>query len=60
MIDIGCYTETIVAMLVETFIFEPSDKEIIWRISVVATPATRGKETETPHLPLKISLVQHE
>lgn len=44
-------------MLVETFKFEPSGKEIIWRNSIVATPATKGKETETPHLPLKMSLV---
>lgn len=52
-----CFAEAILAMLVSTFIFEPSDKEVIWRNSVIATPATKGKESETPHLPLKISLV---
>lgn len=45
-------------MLVSTFVFEPPDEEIVWRNSVIATPATKGKESETPHLPLKMSLSQ--
>jgi|HubBroStandDraft_3_1064219.scaffolds.fasta_scaffold4055737_1 hypothetical protein len=44
-------------MLLEKYIFEPSDKEIVWRNSGITTPATKGRERDTPHLPLKVSLV---
>lgn len=52
------FAEIMVSMLVEKFVFEPSDKEIVWRNSIVATPVTKGNETDTPHLPLKVSLVK--
>jgi len=30
--------------------------DIMWRNSNVATPTTKGREKDTPHLPLKVSL----
>jgi hypothetical protein len=40
-------------MLLEEFSF----KEILWRNNGIATPATKGRECDTPHLPLRVSRV---
>lgn len=46
-------------MFLENFIFELSDKEILWLNYAIMTPTTEGKGRATPHLPLKVSLVKH-
>jgi hypothetical protein len=43
-------------MLLEEFSFAV-DKEILWRNNGIATPATKGREYDTPHLPLRVSRV---
>ena len=43
-------------MLIEKFRFTLPDEEIVWRMTNIQTPALKGKEDETPQLPLKVSL----
>lgn len=42
-------------MLLENFTFQPPDEDIVWLNSGVLSPVTKGREKETPHLPLKVS-----
>jgi len=48
----------VLSTLLETFVFELSDKDIVWRNGGLVTPATIGREMELPHLPLKVSLAK--
>ena len=48
--------EVVLAMLIEKFRFTLPDEEIVWRMTNIQTPALKGKEDETPQLPLKVSL----
>ena len=47
-------TEVILALLVSHFVFELSDKEIVWNISGIRFP-TVGKDGAKPELPLNVS-----
>ena len=48
--------EVILAVLLPNFKFELSDKPIVWNHASVMYP-TVGAESQTPEMPLKISLV---
>jgi hypothetical protein len=50
--------EIVLSTLLKTFIFELSDKDIVWRSGAFVTPATKGMEEETSHLPLIVSLAK--
>lgn len=43
-------------MFVERFHFAPSEHEIAWNMNHIVAPVLKGKEKETPQLPLKVSL----
>jgi hypothetical protein len=44
-------------MLVERFSFALSEDEIVWLLGGLQLPRTKGKEDDTPHMPLKVSLL---
>lgn len=48
-------TEVVLATLVKAFRFSPSDKEIFWQMSAIATPTVVG--SNAPQLPLIVSAV---
>ena len=46
----------ILAVLLRSFKLElPLDKEIVWNLGGIQTPAIKGAETQTPQLPLLVS-----
>ena len=47
------FPEIVLSMPLEEFSFAV-DKEILWRNNGIATPATKGREYDTPHLPLRV------
>ncbi|KAF9002260.1 cytochrome P450 [Cyathus striatus] len=49
--------KVVLAMLLKSFRFRPSDKEIFWAMHAVAVPIVVGGNPEVPCLPLKMSLV---
>lgn len=51
------YSELVLSILLETFIFSPGSKQISWAMSNVVGPYVRGEEKT--QLPLKVSLVEH-
>jgi len=49
--------KVVLSVLLEAFKFEPGPEEIVWSMVGLTAPATKGREGEPPHLPLKVSLV---
>lgn len=48
----------VLSILVASFDFAlPEGKEIVWNLAGIQTPAVRGAETQTPHMPLRVSLL---
>jgi len=47
----------ILSLLVEAFEFKPSDKEIYWRMTNMASPTVKGGDGKTS-LPLIVSLAK--
>lgn len=46
----------VLAMLVDSFKFEFAEgREIIWNLGGIQTPAVKGAEAQTPHMPLKVT-----
>ena len=44
------------ATLIDAFKFEFIEgKEIIWNLGGIQTPAVKGAEAQTPHMPLRVS-----
>jgi hypothetical protein len=52
------FSEVVVSILLENLVFEPSSYNIVWRTSITAKPVTKGRENETSHLPLRVSLAK--
>lgn len=51
----------VLVTLVNAFRFElPEGKEIIWNLGGIQTPAVRGAEIQTPHMPLKVTLLNSQ
>jgi len=50
--------KVVLAMLIETFTFEPSQKEIYWNFAVIVYP-TVGPENPKMQLPLRVGLVKN-
>lgn len=44
-------------MLLERYSFSFPEEEIVWRMMNIETPAVKGRETETPQMPLKLTLL---
>ena len=50
--------KTVLFALLKSFAFElPKDKEITWNLGGIQTPALKGAESQSPTLPLKVSLI---
>ncbi|KAI5122854.1 hypothetical protein M0805_003148 [Coniferiporia weirii] len=48
----------ILCVLIKSFKFElPTDTTIVWNLGGIQTPAVKGAETQTPQLPLRVSIV---
>ena len=48
----------VVASLVSTFRFEPSEKEEVeWRFGNIIAPSVKGAPERSPKLPMKLSIV---
>lgn len=46
----------VLAMLINSFKFEFTEgKEVIWNLGGIQTPAVKGAEAQTPHMPLKVT-----
>ena len=52
---IRLFTEVVLALLLSHFVFELSDKPIVWNISGIRFP-TVGVDGTKPELPLRVSL----
>ena len=49
-------TEMVLATIIDAFKFEFIEgKEIIWNLGGIQTPAVKGAEAQTPHMPLRVS-----
>ncbi|KAJ3510085.1 hypothetical protein NLJ89_g4875 [Agrocybe chaxingu] len=48
--------KVVLSILVASFKFSPSDKEIMWKMNGIATPTTADNETVLPRLPLMVEL----
>ncbi|KAF9011994.1 cytochrome P450 [Cyathus striatus] len=48
--------KVVLAMLLESFKFSPSNKEIFWAMNGITTPTVVGGDPSVPSLPMKISL----
>lgn len=51
-------SEVVLSILLETFRFSPSKREIDWLMNGIVTPTLKGDVTESPYLPIKVALVQ--
>jgi hypothetical protein len=49
--------EIVLSLLIESFEFTPSEKEIYWEMTSIVTPTVVGGETR-PQLPVVVKLVQ--
>jgi hypothetical protein len=49
--------EVVLSLLIETFEFSPSEKEISWEMAAIVSPMVVGGETR-PQLPVMVKLVQ--
>jgi len=47
-------SEVVLSVLVESFKFSPTDKEITWKMGALSSPAV--KDCREPQLPLVISM----
>ncbi|KAJ3492937.1 hypothetical protein NLJ89_g11134 [Agrocybe chaxingu] len=48
--------KVVISLLVSTFKFTPSSKEVVWQMNEMITPTTVGNETPTPEMPLLVEL----
>ncbi|KAH8119691.1 cytochrome P450 [Phellopilus nigrolimitatus] len=48
----------VLSVLLETFIFSPSSKDIFWAMSFLQSPVIKGATSLSPQLPLKVSFVE--
>ncbi|KAJ3504638.1 hypothetical protein NLJ89_g7834 [Agrocybe chaxingu] len=48
--------KVVLSLLISSFKFSPSSKEIVWQMTEIVTPTTAGNETPTPELPLVVEL----
>lgn len=51
--------EAVLYMMLYNFKFAPSESPIEWKLGTVLVPYVKGHEDGPPHLPIKISPVQH-
>jgi hypothetical protein len=52
--------EVVLSLLIESFRFSPSDKEVIWQMHGIASPTVKSNSksgTPLPQLPLVVELV---
>ncbi|CAA7265719.1 unnamed protein product [Cyclocybe aegerita] len=49
--------KVVLSLLVASFKFSPSNKEVVWKMTGIVTPTTVGNKTPTPELPLVVELV---
>ena len=49
--------EVVLSLLIESFEFAPSEKEIFWQMSNIVSPTVVGGESK-PQLPIMVKLVQ--
>ena len=49
--------EVVISLLIESFDFTPSEKEISWEMTTIVTPIVVGGDTR-PQLPLVVKLVR--
>ncbi|CAA7267174.1 unnamed protein product [Cyclocybe aegerita] len=49
--------EVVLSVLIASFKFSPSNKEVVWKMTGIVTPTTAGNKTPTPELPLVVELV---
>ena len=49
--------EVILSLLLESFTFSLSEKEIIWNLGALQTPSIEKSKDGKPQLPLKVALV---
>ena len=49
--------EVVLSLLIESFEFTPSEKEIFWQMSNIVSPIVVGEGTK-PQLPMVVKLVQ--
>lgn len=51
-------SEVVLATMIDRFEFAPTGKEIVWHMTNIQTPYVKGREKETPHLPLIVSIAE--
>ncbi len=51
------FAEIVLSVLLKSFRFSPSDKEIVWNLSLVKYP-TVGRESDRPSMPMKVDLLK--
>lgn len=51
--------ELVLSVLLESYTFEPSGKEIYWNMTPVQTPVVPESDELTPSLPIKMGIVTH-
>lgn len=53
-------SELVLSVLLETFVFSPSSKDIFWAMSFLQSPVLKGAKSLSPQLPLKLSFVEQQ
>ncbi len=51
--------EVVLSVLLKSFRFSPSNKEIVWNLSPVKYP-TVGRESSRPSMPMKVELLKEK
>ncbi|KAJ3516546.1 hypothetical protein NLJ89_g1046 [Agrocybe chaxingu] len=49
--------KVVLSLLIASFKFSPSNKEVVWKMTGIVTPTTAGNKTPTPELPLVVELM---
>ncbi|TFK51292.1 cytochrome P450 [Heliocybe sulcata] len=52
--------KVVLGVLMESFRFKLSDKEITWDMSIITVPRPEGSDSKAPSLPMKVSLLEPE
>lgn len=51
------FLELVLSVLISRFEFENAMEEIDWRMGITVVPYVKGKQSEGPHVPMKLKLV---
>ena len=52
------FSELVLSVLLETFVFSPGSQEIYWNMGGLQSPVVKGSTDITPRLPMNVAFVK--